>query len=395
MYGRNKNDEYVLPSDLESAFKQWRANASPEERAEVPIEEDLRYERPGYYRPITPEIQMEQGSAMPGWFDEAHKGIIIGTDLCARRTKDGSYNRYHFRGEKVVLTMVPMSDVGTIRDATGMPWEFFRYIDDCRTGVYEIDSKSVYVDFDSLQPILQMHETEEVIDVLDDGTPVTRPIPARTTQIQIKLTEEVDGVPVDPIATRDLIAERWLEFARSRLDQVRAPMLQLDVEVKTWEEKQANFIGAVEKEKYLVTILFGIISLVAVLLVGCIFYMIVQQKTRDIGIIKSVGATAAGVAQIFLAYGAAVGVVGGAIGIVIGAIFVRYINEIQELLIKIHPSAQIWNPEVYSFDRIPSHVDVGDAIVIYVIAIGASMLGSLIAAWRAARVWPVEALRYE
>ena len=64
----------------------------------------------------------------------------------------------------------------------------------------------------------------------------------------------------------------------------------------------------------LVTFLFGIISIVAVFLIFCIFYMIVVEKTKDIGIIKSVGATAGGVAGIFLGYGLAIGLVGGGAG---------------------------------------------------------------------------------
>ena len=69
--------------------------------------------------------------------------------------------------------------------------------------------------------------------------------------------------------------------------------------------------------------------------------------------------------------------------------------EIQDALARIHPAAIVWNPEVYTFDRIPSQVNASDAIIIYIVAIIASTVGSLIAAVRAARVWPVEALRYE
>ncbi len=165
--------------------------------------------------------------------------------------------------------------------------------------------------------------------------------------------------------------------------------------MRTWREKQRQFIEAVEKEKYLVTTLFGVVSMVAVLLVGCIFYMIVQQKTRDIGIIKSIGATSGGVAGIFLSYGAAIGVVGGAIGTVVGTLFVWYINEFQAMLGRISERAVVWSPEVYSFDHIPNEVEPQHAVVIYVVAIFASMLGAVVAAWRAARIWPVAALRYE
>src|SRR5207245_11481347 len=98
------------------------------------------------------------------------------------------------------------------------------------------------------------------------------------------------------------------------------------VEVQTWKELHEDFIRAVEKEKGLVTILFGLISIVAVFLIFCIFYMIVVEKTRDIGIIKSVGATSQGVAGIFLGYGMAIGIVGAAMGFGLGWLRVRYIN---------------------------------------------------------------------
>ena len=139
------------------------------------------------------------------------------------------------------------------------------------------------------------------------------------------------------------------------------------------------------------TILFAIISLVAGVLVGCILYMIVNQKTRDIGIIKSVGATSLGIGQIFVAFGAAIGVIGGALGCVLGTVFVWYINDIQDWLAARNKNFQVWNPEVYAFDRIPNHVDPLTVVVIFFAAIVLSMLGSSIAAWRAC-VWPVVVL---
>jgi len=137
------------------------------------------------------------------------------------------------------------------------------------------------------------------------------------------------------------------------------------------------------------------VSVVAVVLIGCIFYMVVEKKTRDIGIVKSLGASSSGVAAIFILYGAAVGVVGSIIGSVAGVFFVRNINEIQDALARLNPNLQVWSPDVYTFDRIPNSVDPVEAVVIVVVAIVASMLGALIPALLAARVWPVDALRYE
>jgi len=384
-FGLNQHAKEILPPDLEAAYRKWAARASPAEIEDVPIDDRLGYKRPGYYRAIP--LDDEPESLEPKWIGPELPGIILGRDLCAwRKTRDerqeskGGYIRRYWRGEKVALAMLPMTDTGAPQDAI-LRRELFRYTDDSRTGVYDIDSASVYVDFDRLQGLLNMDEL-----IPDEGDPR----PARATQIQIKVAPGFD-----PLETQRLITEHWTRFVSEHIAECRVPSLLTSVQIRTWEEKQAHFIGAVEKEKVLVTTLFGVISLVAVFLVGCIFYMIVQQNTRDIGIIKSVGATSTGVAGIFVSYGAAVGVVGGAIGSVIGTLFVRYINEIQDGLAWLNPAWVIWDPSVYTFDRIPNAVSSSDLVVIYGVAIIASMFGSLMAAVRAARVWPVEALRYE
>ncbi len=86
---------------------------------------------------------------------------------------------------------------------------------------------------------------------------------------------------------------------------------------------------------------------------------------------------------------------GAALGSAFGYYFVHYINDIQDFIAKFNPSLRVWNPEIYAFDRIPNQVKSDDLMWIVIVAIVASMVGALWAAWRAARVWPVEALRYE
>ena len=172
------------------------------------------------------------------------------------------------------------------------------------------------------------------------------------------------------------------------------PDVNADPVVRTWEESQAKWMGAIEKEMVLVTGLFGMISIVAVFLIFCIFYMIVVEKTRDIGIIKSVGATSSGVAGIFLGYGAVIGIVGAALGLLFGYLVVHYINTLHSWLgTALH--VQVWDPEVYAFDTIPNTLEPQRIFWILAIAVVASILGALVPALRAARLNPVEALRWE
>lgn len=316
-------------------------------------------------------------------------GLILGRDLAARRGKDGRYERYgHMpRGAVLSVTLIPATTTGTFDTPRKVP---FRLADDSRTGIYEIDSQHVYCDFDLLQQQLFMHagvrrdpETDEIF----------ARIPARCSQIQMKIRAGVNA---------DELARRLEAHYRSFLEDPRyAPALSSTdrqlvefVRVKTWRQTQEHLIAPVENERQLVTILFGIISLVAAVLVLCILYMIVLQKTRDIGILKAIGGSSAGVAAIFIGYGAAVGLVGGALGVVLGYYFVIHTNQIQTFLVWAF-EWQVWDRSVYSFDEIPSTVRSSEVALIFCCAIVASAGGSLFAAWRAGAMQPVEAMRHE
>lgn len=301
-------------------------------------------------------------------------GIIVGVGVIGvRKDAEGKLDRpdpeleYRAWANLKVLGINPDESIDPEKNKGDRTYFI---VDDSRTQVWQYDSNTVYVPFKVLQQDLRMDGS--------DGEP------ARTSDIHIKVKAGFDLVE-----TRKKIQKIVDQIMVSHDVDLRYPY-----EVETWEESQALWLGAIEKEKMLVTFLFGIISIVAIFLIFCIFYMIVVEKTRDIGIIKSVGATSSGVAGIFLGYGMAIGLVGAGMGLLVGWVIVHNINYIHEQMGKLL-GVQIWNPEVYAFDTIPNTMNPMEVFWICLIAIIASVAGALVPAIVAGRMQPVEALRWE
>lgn len=276
------------------------------------------------------------------------------------------------------LTVMDMSAGGPISETNAKSHTYW-IVDDSQTKVYQVDEDTVYVPFDVLQKDLGLWAHPVSLG----GRQVM--LPARTSEIDIRAKS---GADVQKL--RDEVAKIVEDVFTAEGGTYETP------EVYTWDALPgtARFLGAVQKEMVLVTFLFSLISVVAVFLIFCIFYMIVAEKTRDIGIIKSVGASSGGVAQIFLGYGLAIGIVGGLAGLLVGYGIVHNINflhtEMGRLL-----GITIWDPDVYAFDTIPNTMNPVHVVIIVAVAIVSSVLGSVVPAWRAAKMNPVEALRWE
>ncbi len=307
--------------------------------------------------------------------------MIVGVGVVGiQKDKDGhTHGRDYLYQADVKLTVLGLKDDPASVSADQRNVRSYWIVDDSRTKIWQYDERTVYVPIDVLQRDLQMSEYTP-----PGGGPEDKE-PARVTDLQIGLKPGYDMYAIKPKVrsiVQGVLAKHGIDF---EMDRVR---------VQTWEEVNAKFLHAVENEKSLVTILFGIISIVAIFLIFCIFFMIVVEKTRDIGIIKSVGATSSGVAWIFLGYGVTIGVVGGGMGLLAGYLIVHNINELHSWLAKL-TGAPIWDPETYAFDTIPNTMNPREVTVIVAVSIVASLLGALVPAIRAARMHPIEALRWE
>jgi lipoprotein-releasing system permease protein len=122
--------------------------------------------------------------------------------------------------------------------------------------------------------------------------------------------------------------------------------------------------------------------------------MIVVEKTKDIGVLKALGAPSRGVMSIFLGYGFSLGVVGSGVGMVGGLLFVIYINEIAQM-IEIVTGQEVFDPTIYYFQQIPTVIDPLTVAGVMAGSVFIAVAASVLPALRAARLHPVEALRYE
>jgi ABC-type lipoprotein release transport system permease subunit len=335
------------------------------------------------------------GKAVTQLFRESHwPGMIASTGVVEIRTgPDGKLQgrepfKHHLQATLMVLGVSREGRIDPNSRADTAYW----IMDDSHTGMWQYDMESVYVPFDQLQTDLGMGATQAT----SRATGQTYTEPARTSEIHVKLKPgaDPDAVKIKAQAIVDSVLGQQRRERMARGEEFDPAVDSNLVRVETWRESGAKYIDAIEHEKVLVVVLFSIISVVAIFLIFCIFYMIVAEKTKDIGIIKSVGASDMAVASIFLGYGLAIGVVGGGLALLASYVIIHNINELHALMAKLM-HVRIWSPEVYAFDKIPNTMDPKETAVIVGIAVLSSVLGALIPAIRAARMNPVEALRWE
>ncbi len=175
---------------------------------------------------------------------------------------------------------------------------------------------------------------------------------------------------------------------------IRAALAGQPVRVIDWTQSNNSFFAAVEVERNVMFLILTLIILVAAFNVVSSLIMMVKDKTKDIAVLRTLGAGSGAVMRIFLMCGASVGIAGTVLGAVLGIVFCQNIETIRHALESL-TGTNLFNPEVYFLSRLPAVVNWGEVTQVIVMALFLSLLATLYPSWRAARTDPVEALRSE
>jgi len=161
-----------------------------------------------------------------------------------------------------------------------------------------------------------------------------------------------------------------------------------------WRQRNATFFNALQVERNVMFLILTLIVLVAALNIVSGLIMLVKDKGRDIAILRTMGSTQGAIMRVFLITGASIGVVGTLVGLLLGTVICLNVESIRRFLSWM-TNTELFSPELYFLSQLPADMDVGETTAVVVMALALSFLATLYPAWRAARLDPVEALRYE
>jgi lipoprotein-releasing system permease protein len=182
-----------------------------------------------------------------------------------------------------------------------------------------------------------------------------------------------------------------------RVDEVRDEILRAagpGFRSIDWQQANSSFFNAIKVERNVMFLILTLIILVAAFNIISGQIMLVKDKGRDIAILRTMGATRGMVMRIFFLSGASIGIVGTAIGFVLGVLFADNIEAIRQWLQGL-TGTELFSAEIYFLSQLPAEIRAADVAAVVLMALGLSFLASLYPSWRAARLDPVEALRYE
>jgi len=295
------------------------------------------------------DVSVLPQSIVSGKFDLSGRGLVVGTEFAQ------TYNL--FVGDR--LSIYSPAELKKMKDRRGKADEEAILPDEYTvTGIFDVG----YFDYDSTVVVASLENAQDLY----------------------ALGDSVHGLLVmlqDPYQAPEV---------RRELESALGP----DYNITTWTEENATLLGALMVEKNVMMIIMFCIVIVAALCILNAQITFVVQKTREIGMLKALGATKFQISGIFLGQSAIIGVLGVLAGYGLGRLGLVYRNEVLHLLNHV-TGRDLLPPSLYFFNQLPAVINLRDIAIICGVSFVICLLGGVLPAWRAGRLKPVEALRYE
>ena len=269
------------------------------------------------------------------------KGIILGERLARRLGL--------FAGDRLKL-IAPTADAtvfGSLPRA-----RTFRVIDTLELGMYEYDNSLVLMPMAAAQDFFDAGDAVDVIEVIGKD-------PEEANRLALMLNRQLSG----------------------------------QANAVSWQQVNASFFTALQVERNVMFLILTLIILVAAFNIVSSQIMLVKEKASGVAILRSMGASQGLILRIFMVTGSAVGVIGAMLGLAVGLLLANNLELVRKLVESL-ANVDVFSPEIYFLSKLPSRIDSGEVLSVVAMAIGLSLLAAIYPAWRAARLDPVEILRY-
>ncbi|MHC4623018.1 MAG: ABC transporter permease [Planctomycetota bacterium] len=313
------------------------------------------------------------GKAFIPVYDANLSGFVMGIDRAWWLERD-SHGRYTYESvpanRALAVSCFPLTTKGALAKAGAglVNTKTFHYSDTSHSGLARVDSSTIYLAFDETQRLCGMAGPDK-----------------RTSWVHIKFRGDIE---LQEGCAK--VGSMWRRFVEERSGEPLSNLLET-VRVQSWRDYRRAFIAAMEKEQTMMIALFGLVGVTTVFIIFVVFYMIISHKSKDIGILKSIGVSNSNVLRIYLGFALLVGILGSVLGVFGGWLFLLRINRIEDWLFE-RFDFQLWDRTIYAIGDIPNEVESGVLAITVLSAIVACLAGAIIPSWQAVRLRPVETL---
>ena len=303
----------------------------------------------------------------------AQPGCIVGINkIQIPCDQDGVYHHPEIPQQYIFeVSSFPLNPSGGLAKAGSevVNKKKFHYSDDCHSGLVKVDGDMMFLPFEAAQSLFEM----------GGSTP-------RINAIHIKFSE---GTSLS--YGTEQVSLLWKEHVKKYSKATYANLLD-NVAVEDWKTNRREIIAPMEKEQTMLMFLFAMLGVITVFIIFVVFYMIISSRSKDIGILKSVGVSSTGVVCIFGTLAIIIASVGSVIGVLGGCGFLVKINDMEDWLFE-HYQWQLWNRNVYAIGDIPNEIELPVLAAIVASAIAAALIAVTVPSLQAARRKPVETLQ--